>query len=152
MKQPESIRRSSTSITKARVILLQMFLLLSTTTKATDANFIYANIPYLKNVNAAIDADIEIDNKDNKYTFQTDDIILNDLKLSSKGFFQVVNDSMYDMDISFNSPSNDFKHILSLIPAVYQKDFDKIKAGGKAVFKGFVKGTYSPNGNACIQH
>jgi AsmA-like protein len=69
---------------------------------------------------------------------------LNDLKLSSKGFFQVVNDSMYDMDVSFNSPSNDFKHILSLIPAVYQKDFDKIKAGGKAVFKGFVKGTYGP--------
>ncbi|TMI85256.1 MAG: AsmA family protein, partial [Bacteroidetes bacterium] len=117
---------------------------LSTTTKATDANFIYANIPYLKNVNAAIDADIEIDNKDNKYTFQTDNIILNDLKLSSKGFFQVVNDSMYDMDISFSSPSNDFKHILSLIPAVYQKDFDKIKAGGKGVFKGFVRGTYGP--------
>ena len=117
---------------------------LSTTTKATDANFIYANIPYLKNVNATIDADIEIDNKDNKYTFQTDDIILNDLKLSSKGFFQIVNDSMYAMDISFNSPSNDFKHILSLIPVVYQKDFDKITAGGKAVFKGFVKGTYSP--------
>jgi len=117
---------------------------LSTTTKATDANFIYANIPYLKNVTAAIDADIEIDNKGNKYTFQTDDIILNDLKLSSKGYFQLVNDSMYAMDISFNSPSNDFKHILSLIPAVYQKDFDKIKAGGKAVFKGFVKGTYSP--------
>lgn len=117
---------------------------LSTTTKATGANFIYANIPYLKNVNAAIDADIEIDNKDNKYTFQTDDIVLNDLKLSSKGFFQIVNDSMYAMDISFNSPSNDFKHILSLIPAVYQKDFDKIKAGGKTVFKGFVKGTYSP--------
>jgi hypothetical protein len=117
---------------------------LSTTTKAEDANFIYANIPYLKNAKIAIDADIQVDNKTNKYTFQTDDIVLNDLKLSSIGFFQVVNDSMYDMDFSFNSPSNDFKHILSLIPAVYQKDFDKIKAGGKAVFKGFVKGTYSP--------
>ena len=117
---------------------------LSTTTKAADANFIYANIPYLKNAKVAIDADIQVDNKTNKYTFQTDDIILNDLKLSCKGFFQVVNDSMYDMDISFNSPSNDFKHILSLIPAVYQKDFDKMKAGGRAVFKGFVKGIYSP--------
>ena len=51
---------------------------------------------------------------------------------------------MYDMDISFSSPSNEFKDILSLIPAVYKKDFDKIKAGGKAVFNGFVKGTYGP--------
>jgi len=117
---------------------------LQTKTSAADANFVYANIPYLKNAKVAIDADIQVDNKINKYTFQTDDINLNDLKLSSKGFFQVVNDSMYDMDISFASPSNDFKQILSLIPAVYQKDFDKIKAGGKAVFKGFVKGTYGP--------
>jgi hypothetical protein len=117
---------------------------LSTNTKAADANFIYANIPYLKNVKAGIKADIQIDNKTNKYTFQTDDIVLNNLKLSSKGFFQIVNDSIYDMDISFSSPSNDFKNILSLIPAIYQKDFDKIKAGGKAVFNGFVKGTYSP--------
>ena len=122
----------------------QDILTLSTNTTASDANFIYANIPYLKNVKARIDADIEIDNKTNKYTFQTDDIVLNNLKLSSKGFFRIVNDSMYDMDISFNSPSNDFKDILSLVPAVYQKDFDKIKAGGKAIFKGFVKGTYSP--------
>lgn len=117
---------------------------LSTNTKAADANFIYANIPYLKNVKVGIGADIQIDNKTNKYTFQTDDIVLNDLKLSSKGFFQIVNDSMYDMDISFSSPSNDFKSILSLIPAIYQQDFDKMKAGGKAVFNGFVKGTYSP--------
>jgi hypothetical protein len=117
---------------------------LSTNTKAADANFTYANIPYLKNVKAGIDADIQIDNKTNKYTFQTDDIVLNNLRLFSKGFFQIVNDSMYDMDISFSSPSNDFKNILSLVPAIYQKDFDKIKAGGKAVFNGFVKGTYSP--------
>jgi len=117
---------------------------LSTKTKAASANFTYANIPFVKNVNTSIGADIAIDNKTNKYSFETDDIVLNDLRLSSKGYFRIVNDSMYDMDISFNSPSNDFKNILSLIPAVYQKDFDKITAGGKAVFNGSVKGIYSP--------
>jgi len=117
---------------------------LSTTTKAQDVNFMYATIPYLKNVTTDIDADIQIDNKTNKYTFQTGEIVLNNLKLATKGFFQLVNDSMYAMDISFSSPSNEFRDIVSLIPVVYQKDFDKIKAGGKAVFNGFVKGTYSP--------
>jgi len=117
---------------------------LSTKTEAENANFVYGNISYLKNVKTTIDADIQIDNKTNKYTFQTDDIVLNNLRLSSKGFFQVANDSMYAMDIGFSSPSNDFKDILSLVPAIYQKDFDKIKAGGKAVFNGFVKGTYGP--------
>ena len=86
MKQPESIQEIIDFDHEGKGDFAADVFTLSTTTKATDANFIYANIPYLKNVNAAIDADIEIDNKDNKYTFQTDDIILNDLKLSSKGF------------------------------------------------------------------
>jgi AsmA-like C-terminal region len=122
----------------------QDMFMLSTKTEAQNANFVYASIPYLKNVRVSIDADIQIDNKTNKYTFQTNDILLNNLRLSSKGFFQIANDSVYAMDIGFNSPSNDFKDILSLVPAIYQKDFDKIKAGGRAVFNGFVRGTYSP--------
>ncbi|MCW3117103.1 MAG: hypothetical protein JWM28_1185, partial [Chitinophagaceae bacterium] len=117
---------------------------LSTTTKAVSANFNYGGIPYLVNTKAAIGADIKIDNKTSRYDFKTDDILLNNLKLSAAGFFQLVNDSVYNMDISFKSPSNDFKDILSMIPAVYKADFDKLKTSGKAAFNGFVKGTYSP--------
>ena len=76
--------------------------------------------------------------------FKTDDITLNNLKVTADGSFQLVNDSTYNMDIKFKSPSNDFKDILSLIPAVYKNDFDKIKTSGSALFNGFVKGTYSP--------
>ncbi|MES1215205.1 MAG: AsmA-like C-terminal region-containing protein [Bacteroidota bacterium] len=117
---------------------------LSTTTKAASANFMYGGIPYLVNTKATVGADIKIDNKISKYDFKTDDILLNNLKLSAAGFFQLVNDSVYNMDISFKSPSNDFKDILSMIPSVYKTDFDKIKTSGKAAFSGFVKGTYSP--------
>lgn len=118
--------------------------ILSTATKADAANFTYAAIPYLANTKTSIGADIKIDNKTNTYTFKTDDIELNNLKVSADGSFQLVNDSTYNMDIKFKSPSNDFKDILSLIPAVYKTDFDKIKTSGSALFNGFVKGTYSP--------
>lgn len=118
--------------------------ILSTATKAEAANFTYAAIPYLANTKTSIGADIKIDNKTNTYTFKTDDIELNNLKVSADGSFQLVNDSTYNMDIKFKSPSNDFKDILSLIPAVYKNDFDKIKTSGSALFNGFVKGTYSP--------
>lgn len=118
--------------------------ILSTATKADAANFTYAAIPYLTNTKTSIGADIKIDNKTNTYTFKTDDIELNNLKVSADGSFQLVNDSTYNMDIKFKSPSNDFKDILSLIPAVYKNDFDKIKTSGSALFNGFVKGTYSP--------
>lgn len=116
---------------------------LQTQTNADAVTFTYGGIPYLAKTKTAIDADLHIDTKTSKYTFKTDEIALNDLKLSTEGFFQLVNDSTYNMDISFKSPSNDFKSILSLIPAIYAQDFAKVKTSGKAILDGFVKGTYS---------
>ncbi len=117
---------------------------LSTKTKADEVSFTYKSVPYLVNATTGIDADISVDTKTNKYSFSTNDIKVNNLKLNAAGFFQLANDSTYNMDINFKTPSNDFKDILSLIPAVYKKDFDKIKTSGSASFNGFVKGTYSP--------
>ncbi len=116
---------------------------LKTKTSAKSVSFAYANIPYLVDANTSLDADIQVDNKNNKYTFKTDDIALNDMKLSTEGYFQFVNDSTYGMDIKFNAPSTDFKTLLSLIPAIYKNDFSKIKTSGKVVFNGFVKGEYN---------
>jgi|SRR5665213_399451 len=113
---------------------------LKTKTSAESVSFTYANIPYLVNAKTSLNADIQVDNKNNKYTFKTDDIALNDLKLSTEGYFQFVNDSTYGMDIKFNAPSTEFKTLLSLVPAIYNNDFAKIKTSGKAVFNGFVKG------------
>ena len=116
---------------------------LATKTSADAVNFTYTKIPYLVNAKAALAADIEVDNKQSKYTFKTDDIALNDLKLATEGYFQFVNDTTYGMDIRFNAPSTEFKTLLSLVPAIYKNDFDKIKTSGKAVFNGFVKGEYN---------
>ena len=117
---------------------------LSTKTNADAVNFTMASIPYLVNTKTRINADIQVDNKISKYTFKTDEIALNELKIATDGFFQLVNDSTYNMDIRFNAPTTDFKNILSLIPVVYQKDFAKVKTSGKAIFNGAVKGTMAP--------
>jgi len=77
---------------------------LKTKTEADAVSFTYAAIPYLVNTSTAIGADIEIDNKAAKYSFKTDDINLNNLKLSTNGFFQLLNDSTYGMDINFKTP------------------------------------------------
>ncbi|MEP7259121.1 MAG: AsmA family protein, partial [Flavitalea sp.] len=116
---------------------------LKTKTSADAVNFVYGAITYLVNTKASVGVDIQIDNKTNKYAFKTDDIALNELKIASEGFFQIMNDSAYNMDIRFNAPSTDFKNILSLIPVVYQKDFSKIKTEGKVIFNGVVKGIMS---------
>ncbi|MBO9631924.1 MAG: AsmA family protein [Chitinophagaceae bacterium] len=116
---------------------------LRTGTNADAITFTYAGIPYLARTKTNIDLDIEIDSKNSKYTFNTEEIALNDLKIAAKGFFQLVNDSTYNMDIAFNAPSTEFKSILSLIPSVYANDFAKVKTSGKALLNGFVKGTYN---------
>ena len=116
---------------------------LKTKTAADAVSFNYGGIPYLTKTKTNIDADIDIDNKSNKYSFKTDKVQVNDLKLNTAGFFQLVNDSEYNMNISYNAPSIEFKDILSLIPVIYQKDFASVKTSGQAVFNGFVKGTYS---------
>jgi len=117
---------------------------LATKTKAETVSFNYESVPYLINTKTGLDANIQIDNKTSTYTFRTEDIQLNNLKLNADGFFQLVNDSTYKMDIKFKTPSNEFKDILSMIPAIYKQDFDKIKTSGQASFDGFVTGTYSP--------
>ena len=117
---------------------------LSTNTKTGAANFTYAAIPYLVNAQTGIEADIQIDSKTASYTFKKAALQVNNLKLIADGFFQLVDDSTYKMDIIFDAPSNEFKDILSLVPAIYKNDFDKIKTSGTAAFKGFVKGSYSP--------
>jgi hypothetical protein len=116
---------------------------LHTKTSAGAVSFIYTKIPWLADAKTELSADIEVDNKTNTYRFKTDDVHLNDLQLATEGYFQIVNDSTYGMDIKFNTPSTAFKTLLSLIPSIYKTDFEKIKTSGNASFNGFVKGEYN---------
>ena len=116
---------------------------LSTKTTIDALTFIDGNISYLNSVKTAIDLDLDIDNKTNKYTFNTEKIQLNGLKLSTKGFVQMPDTNNMMMDITFNTPSNDFKDILSLVPGIYTNDFKDIKTSGKLALSGYVKGTYN---------
>lgn len=117
---------------------------LSTSTKADAFTLIQDGIPYLYHTKTDMDADVKIDNKTQTYAFNTDDIHLNALQLSADGFIQMVNAQTFKMDFKFSSPQNDFKNILSMVPAMFTKEFSKIKTSGKASFNGMVKGTYSP--------
>ena len=116
---------------------------LVTKTSADAVSFNYGGIAYLSNAKTTMDADIQVDNKTGKYSFKEGALQLNQLILATDGYFQLVNDSTYNMDIRFNAPTTNFRNILSLVPAVYKTEFDKIKTSGKAIFNGYVKGTYS---------
>lgn len=93
----------------------------------------------------SMNVDFRVDNKTHTYTFNTDQVQFNDLKLHTEGFFQWVNDSSYNMNIRYKVPSTNFKNLLSLLPTVYQNDFASIESNGQVNFNGFVKGKYDQN-------
>ncbi|MBK8611649.1 MAG: hypothetical protein IPL84_17350 [Chitinophagaceae bacterium] len=115
---------------------------LKTSTTADEVTYTYGAIPFLYKVKTRVDTDIKVDNKKNLYSFDAMDILLNELKINGNGNVQSQGGA-YGMDINFKSAAADFKNILSLIPAVYKTDFDKVTANGKANFEGFIKGVYS---------
>lgn len=115
---------------------------LKTATTADTVTVKYDGVEYLTNKRANIDATISISEEYTKYTFKENSAKINDFAMSFDGWFKM-NESDYGMDISFNSPENTFKSLLSLVPGMYSESFTDIKTDGELQFAGFVKGTYS---------
>lgn len=102
----------------------------------------YGTMELLTNKRAEIDMVISISEDYTKYTFKENSAKINDFAMSFDGWFKM-NEHDYGMDITFKSPENSFKSLLSLVPGMYTKDFGNIQTKGELAFNGFVKGTYS---------
>ncbi len=113
---------------------------LKTQTSCSALSVVSGKIPYLSKVKTNISFDIEVDAKNNKYSFDTKGIKLNGLNVTAKGFVQMRDTANTDIDITFNMPSDDFKDLFSLMPGVYNDNFKDIKATGKASMSGTIKG------------
>ncbi|MCW5907459.1 MAG: AsmA family protein [Chitinophagales bacterium] len=113
-------------------------------TKTSVAELTYKSgaVTYLNKAKLAADVNLSVENAKNKYSFRENAVSLNDLGLQFDGFVALPANST-EMDIKFKAKQTEFKSILSLIPAVYKKDFDKVKTSGSLDLKGFVKGMYS---------
>jgi hypothetical protein len=99
-------------------------------------------IPYLNKINMTVKADIDADMKGMKFMFKENQIELNALAFGIDGWVAMPSNDI-DMDIKYLAKASDFKNFLSLIPAIYAKDFESIKTSGKLAFDGFAKGTYN---------
>lgn len=115
---------------------------LRTKTQADSVSTSFDGTEYLTDKRAEIEAVISISEEYTKYTFKENAVKINDFAMAFDGWFKM-NENDFGMDINFRSPENSFKSILSLVPGMYTKDFDKIETSGDLAFNGFVKGTYS---------
>jgi hypothetical protein len=112
-----------------------------TRANADTVSVTFAGIPYLNRVRLALDADVQADLAKKAYTIKRTDLALNDLKLGVTGSASTAGKNT-GLDLAFKAPSTNFRSILSLVPAVYAHDFDKVKTSGTIAVDGRVKGEY----------
>ncbi len=77
-----------------------------------------------------------------KFTFRDNFLSLNDLKLNFSGYAAMPGDDI-ETDLTFSTQQTAFSSLLSLIPAVYMKDYRDLKTSGEFTLSGTAKGVYS---------
>lgn len=103
-------------------------------------------ISYLNNVSLNFDSKLSINQSQHKYAFKNNKLTINKLGLLFDGFIQTPDSTKTIMDVAFKTDQTDFKSLLSLVPALYAKDFNKITSSG--IIKqldGNIKGTMQAN-------
>lgn len=109
------------------------------THSSTLASFDMEGTNYLKNNSLKLDAELELDLKNQKYTFKDNKALINLLPLEFTGFVQLA-EKYTDIDLSFKTPTSDFKNLLGLIPSAYANSLDGVKTSGNFSVDGIVKG------------
>lgn len=117
---------------------------LQTRAHADTLSLTFAGVPYLNQVKLDLTADVQADLAKKAFTLKNSGVRLNDLTLGVSGSAATAGDEI-GLDLAFNTPSTDFKHILSLVPAIYANDFKSVQTSGSIAVSGQVKGKYGKN-------
>ncbi len=111
---------------------------LETNTEAI-VSFEFDSINYLNKNSLKLDADFEMDLANQKYTFLENEALINQLPLTFDGFVKI-NEDNQELDLTFKTPSSDFKNFLAVIPETYAKNLDGVETTGDFTVNGMIKG------------
>ena len=109
---------------------------------------------YLSENSITLDALFQLDLENQTYTFLENEAKVNELTLEFDGFVKV-NEDNSELDLSFKTPSSDFKNFLAVIPKEYVKSLDGVTTTGNFTVEGELKGkvddTYVPKMNIRVR-
>lgn len=94
---------------------------------------------YFENTALHLDADIKMDLDNLKFSFEENKALINQLELIFEGYVQI-NENDQEMDISFSTPTSDFKNFLGVIPKEYITGLDRVETSGDFDVDGRVYG------------
>ena len=111
---------------------------LQTKTEAR-VSFSVDSINYLNATSIKLDALIDLDLKENKYTFKNNKALINKLPLEFNGFVKLL-DVGQEMNISFKSTGSSFKDFLAVLPKAYSKEIEDVTTTGGFSVDGKIQG------------
>lgn len=117
---------------------------LSARTTVDSAFMRFAGIPWLSRVALQVNADVDADLGAKRFTVRTDTLRLNELLVAFAGSATLGKPDVA-LDLTFSTPGTAFRDILSLVPAVYARDFAKLRTAGTMSVSGRVRGSYGPH-------
>lgn len=116
---------------------------LAARTRASSASLRFAGVRYLSRARLELKADVAADLAARRFTFTNDSLRLNGLLLAFSGTV-AARDPNVGLDLTFSTPSTAFADVLSLLPAIYARDFERLKTAGRMSVSGRVRGEYGP--------
>ncbi|MDR0683367.1 MAG: AsmA family protein, partial [Dysgonamonadaceae bacterium] len=102
--------------------------------------FVMDQIPYLSKATVNAKMDIDADLQKRKFILADNIVQINEIKANIDGWIAMLEDESIDMDLKLNAPATQFKDVLSMIPAIYAKDFKDLKTAGEVTLEAFAQG------------
>lgn len=102
-------------------------------------------VPLLNEARVGANFNIDADFANGKYTLKENTLSLNAIQATIDGWAALPTDEPISMDLRLNTSDIRFKEILSLIPAIYAKDFEDLKAEGTVNLHAYAKGELTEN-------
>jgi len=121
------------------------FTSLKTKTTIKEMTVYYDGVKYFNKVDAELYALIDADLKNSIYTLKENELRINRLYVGFDGSVAMMPNDDINILLTYQSKKSDFKNFLSLIPAIYAKDFEDVKTSGSLTLNGNVKGIYNDN-------
>jgi len=121
------------------------FTTLKTNTLARQTTVIYDGIRYFDKVEVELEAAIDADLANSIYTLKDNEMRISQFYLGFDGSVALQENDDINLMLTYKTKKSDFKNFLSLVPAIYSKDFESIQASGALVLSGNVKGIYNEN-------
>ena len=97
-------------------------------------------ITLLNKARIAADLNVDADFANGRYTLKENTLALNAIRAAIDGWAALPADGPMSMDLKLNTSDISFKEILSLVPAIYAKDFENLKAEGIVSLQAYAKG------------